>query len=794
MTEKTFISVILPLKLEWEPCYSCDTGEGPVCRGDRARVLFAGKEYIGVVSDTSAEPSTDKSKIRSIIGIERSLKRISDQEIRLWKNVAEYYMCSIGEVYKAAYPAGKISLEETGARADKRAEERRHRIEESLMVKKARQEERRKRAIASLMADKEKLTERISRKREALDIAEAKAGKARSEAVRERQKEVISRYKKDISGLQENLHGIIEKSKALETAEMLKNEAERPATLPEKTTSGIATEAHESTASGTQCIKRQEYSNITLSDVQRKARIQINEAFGKRKTVLLKGVTGSGKTAIYTDLAIKTIGEGRNVLYLVPEIALSRQLEDRLRKTFGESLLTFHSGETMASRRNTASIVRERKGYIVLGTRSALFLPHNNLGLVIVDEEHDSSYKQDSPAPRYNGRDTAVMLGSIHGSNVLLGSATPSLESIYNCKTGKYSLVELNERYHGEGHIDTIVIDIIAERKKRGMTGNLSKKLIAMIGQTLAKGEQAVILRSRRAYSPIMQCTGCGHVPKCPHCNVSLSYHKDKDRMECHYCGYSQTFSGSCPKCGEAMLGMGSGTQKIEEELNILFPEASVARLDSDSIQDRKYEADTIRKFAKGEIDILIGTQIVTKGFDFSNLTLVAVIQSDAMLAMQDFRADEKALQLLEQFKGRCARRGRKGIFAIQTCQPEHPVYQKIIKTDTEDMSMLHERKEFGYPPYFRIIDIIVKDIYEDRAIRMSSKLAAILSAGGTDVLGPYPPAVSKVAGRHIRIIRISLGKDKTLSAKKTALERAVRDFEKKERYDGHISVDVDPI
>ncbi|MCX4335096.1 MAG: primosomal protein N' [Bacteroidales bacterium] len=746
MTGRTYISVILPLKLEWEPCYFTTCQD--IRTGQRVRVQFAGKEYTGVVSRTGVPPQTSPSKIKEILSVEEGLECISEEELALWKTVAEYYMCSIGEVYKAAYPAMKISLEAAGARRAEAEQTRREKAKEKYL----------KKCI--------KLEERISKRQEA-------ASKSKTESVRER-------YRQEIIKLQEELDAI-------------RYEYENYALSSE--------------VSGD--IKHTEQvSDIVLSDAQSEAKGKIDKAFGQGKTVLLHGITGSGKTEIYIALALEAMSRGKNILYLVPEIALSRQLEDRLRNIFGSRLLTFHSGETVAHRYEVAGTIRriasgDSGQYIVLGTRSSLFLPHHNLGLIVVDEEHDNSYKQDSPAPRYNGRDTAIMLGLIHGSSVILGSATPSLESLYNSRNGKFETVRLDRRYHNAQDTDIEIIDTIAERRKRGMKGSFSRKLIDHIQNALDHKGQVMILRSRRSYSPVLQCSECGFIPKCPHCNVSMSYHKDRDSLKCHYCGYRTIMPDCCPECGSGLTSLGAGTQKIEEEINGLFPTARTARLDSDSAKNKTFEKETISRFSKGDIDILIGTQIVAKGFDFKGLTLVAVLQADTLLGIQDFRADEKAVQLLEQFKGRCGRRDSKGLFVIQTSRPQHPVYQNMIHSSGMEPgevqnrrmafidSLLDERQEFCYPPYSRIINIHIRDVYEERAERMSARLAVELE--GFNTTGVFQPPVNKVADEHIRTIRVNLRKDRNLADNKTALLKRIRDFELREKYQGRIIIDVDP-
>ena len=792
----TYISVILPLKLEWEPCYALPQSiqvsqEGrPAIKegqerdhneqkgitvervkvGDRVKVTFAGKAYTGVVSATGIEPQTEMSKIKEIVSVERDLERIREEEITLWRRVAEYYMCSVGEVYKAAYPARKIHLEETRAAAIQKTQARHERMLNAMREK-----------IAKLKA-------KLEEKENAL--ASAKPGTKKKEQI----EGMVERLTKQVSIAQE----------ALASAEA--------------TGQASAGQAGAAGLTGTAGSLAQSEPDITLTPAQEKAYTQTTESLKANKPVMLHGVTGSGKTEIYIRLAADALRKGKNVLYLVPEIALSKQLTDRISEHFGERLLTYHSGETEARRRAIAEKIRaDRKGgqntegnagYIVLGTRSSIFLPHNNLGLIIVDEEHDSSYKQDSPAPRYNGRDTALILSVIHNCGIVLGSATPSLEEMYNCECGRHTLVTLSERYHGDSETEIEIIDTKAERKKRGMAGSFSRKLIEHIRKTLSEGGQVMILRSRRAWASSMQCEECGEIHKCPHCNVSLSLHKSGDTgfYACHHCGHREEYRETCRKCNGALKPLGSGTQKIEEEAAALFPDARIARLDSDTAQNRNYETKVIKEFAEGDIDILVGTQILTKGFDFSNLRLTAVIAADTMLGIQDFRADEKAMQLLEQFKGRCGRRGSKGLFIIQTSQPEHPIYQRIAEGETKTFndSLLIERKMFGFPPYSRIVEITIRDKSQKRADLMVSRLAATLRqvfkapAGqgllaASPITGPYSPVVDKVNEEYIRCIRVSMRKDRTLASNKAVLNETVSKFEKDQKYSGYITLNVDP-
>ena len=808
MTGRIFIQVILPLRLEWEPFYYQEielsesagdasglfpvTSTGSVTErdkeqvrvGDRVRVNFAGKEYVGVVSMADAGKQAEEmgivDKVKPILGMAEGLEPVTKEEIELWRQIAEYYLCTVGEVYKAAYPAQKVEKEVVQAR------------QEALKVER---EEKNRTKIADKI---KRLEERAEKKAEL-------AAKARKSESRER-------YLAE----KEMLEGEI----GLLVRELTSTVGELCRTTGSVTGYGDSVTYHQDeepiggsiieTSKGTE-------KEISLSAAQEEAYSKIKEIFAKGKPALLHGVTGSGKTEIYLKLAQETLAMGKNVLYLVPEIALSRQLEDRISETFPE-LLVFHSGETMSRKREVATVLRhagepaEGKGYVVLGTRSAIFLPHKNLGLVIVDEEHDTSYKQDSPAPRYNGRETAIMMAKIFGANVILGSATPSLESLYNCSVGRYGLVTLNKRFYDAADSDIEIIDTIAERRKNGMIGNFSRKLIEHIGKCLGEHRQVLILRERRAYSPIVQCQECGDIPKCRCCNVSLSLHRRADgseRLVCHYCGRVYEYTGKCHKCGGELKPLGSGTQKIEEEASKLFPNARIARLDSDTAQSRKYETDTIRKFSNGEIDILIGTRMVAKGFDFSGLSLVAVLQADSILGQEDYRADERGLQLLEQFRGRCGRRGEKGLFVIQTSQPEHPVYQSIDGKLDENGTMarfLGERKLFGYPPYSRVIGVVIKDYNQARVDLLSRDLGEYLRGAlavkvsfapgvqnGPNVIGPYSPAIDKISNQNIRQIRVLLPKDRSLARNKETLAAAVERFEKEKKYSGHIALDVDP-
>ena len=738
-----YLKVILPLKLDWEPCYSVLPGtEGGVPSvGTRVSVRFAGRQYVGVVSESDVTPDIELTKIQRIIRVEDGISPVTEAEMRLWRFVSDYYLCPVGEVYKAAYPSLKNDGEMIRSRERLRAEERLRRMN------------------AALAAKRERLEAAVERRR-------AMYEKAVRPETREKYLEALTKAENELNAL------------PLEIAAQDDSRSYTRLPLP------------------------------SLSLAQQTCLEQIRGFFSKKSPVLLDGVTGSGKTEVYISLAANVLDSGRSVLYMIPEIAVSKQLGNRLKEVFGNQLALFHSGMSASAR--SLAVEKVRMGNcIVLGTRSSVFLPFMDLGLVIVDEEHDNSYKQETPAPRYSGRDTAMMLARFHGADLLLGTATPSLESLYNCRTGRLAKVMLRERYFGDDRTVVEIVNTAEERRKRGMKGSFSYKLIDRMKEALKGGGQILLLRSRKSYSPAVQCSRCGKIPRCPHCDVSLSWHRDEGRLKCHYCGWNQPFNAVCPDCGGHLEPLGAGTQRVVEEVSMLFPDARVARIDGDMISGSAGEEAVIRDFSQGLIDILVGTQIVTKGFDFARLSLVAVLQADSLLGFQDFRADEKALQILEQFRGRVGRRGQRGLFLIQTATPEHPVYKYVASEQRSDdlaETILAERFAFGYPPFSRIIQITLRDSDEGSATSLAAALARAIRCefgisglvrNQTDqvsVLGPYAPAVDKVSNLYIRLIRVSMMKNQTLMDNKRRLASLVSDFGKENRCSAQLSLDVDPL
>lgn len=532
-----------------------------------------------------------------------------------------------------------------------------------------------------------------------------------------------------------------------------------------------------------------------LSQRQQGVFDEIRAHFGSgKRPVLLHGATGSGKTEIYVKLAQEVLAKGKNVLFMVPEIALSKELESRLKGYFGERLLLFHSKVTAAQKHFVHSVVLQAGGnspVVVLGTRSSLFLPFAQLGLVIVDEEHDPSYKQSDPAPRYNARDAAVLLASIYGAHLIMGSATPSFESLYNVSIKKYARVMLPFRYFGAPAPDVEIIDTIKARRVGEMKGSFSQKLINALKENMEQGGQALVFRNRRSYSPMVQCDNCGQIPKCPHCNVSLSYHRYNNTLRCHYCDYTSIFSSRCPQCSSGeLVARGAGTERVEEELRELLPLARIERFDADVAESKREEERIISSFAKGEIDILVGTQMLSKGFDFEKLSLVALLQADTVLGMEDFRADERALQLFTQLIGRSGRRGIRGKMLIQSAQKNHPIF-KIFKLDTlfpDSSALLDERREFRFAPYVRMVKITLRHRTMEELERLTAAVAAI-QVPCLEITGPFVPGLERLRGEWQRAFYVKFARDSRLSHNKRVLMERLEAL----NAPNSIVVDVDP-
>ncbi len=520
-----------------------------------------------------------------------------------------------------------------------------------------------------------------------------------------------------------------------------------------------------------------------LNEYQVTALHDIEKSFEAKKVTLLKGVTSSGKTEVYVKLIESCISEGKQVLYLLPEIALTTQLITRLQEYFGEKIAVYHSKYNVHERLEVwNNVLNERpKAQIVIGARSALFLPYKNLGLLIVDEEHESSFKQFDPSPRYHARDAAIVLANLHDANILLGSATPSIESYYNVHLGKYGYAEINRRFGNVLMPDMELVDIKEAQRKRKMKGHFSERLMEEIQESLDAGEQVILFQNRRGYAPILECLTCGHSPQCPNCDVSLTYHQFRKQLRCHYCGHHSAMPESCVACGGSDLDTkGFGTQQIEEEVKKLFPEVKVGRMDLDTTRGKHAYEKIITAFEQQDMDILIGTQMLTKGLDFRNVSLVGVMQADTLLNFPDYRAHERSYQLLTQVSGRAGRTKKRGKVIIQSYNPYHQILKQVTTGDYEEMykEQLYEREQYKYPPINRIIKITFKHKNYNVLNEASDWFAGALKNNfGGVVLGPEYPPVSRIRNQYLKHILVKIDKRDSLSRNKRNIKRIEKSF-----------------
>lgn len=513
-----------------------------------------------------------------------------------------------------------------------------------------------------------------------------------------------------------------------------------------------------------------------LNEEQARALTEVKASFNSHDVCLLHGVTASGKTEVYVNLIKDYLAEGKQVLYLLPEIALTTQLVARLKAYFGNQLSVYHSKYSVHERVEVWNNVLNKapKAQLILGARSALFLPFENLGLVVVDEEHESSFKQYDPAPRYQARDASIVLAYQQGAKVLLGSATPALESFYNASIGKYALVTMKKRFGNILLPENTIIDIQEKHRKKRMTGHFSDDLLRAITDTLELGEQVILFQNRRGYSPIVECNTCGHAPQCPNCDVSLTYHRHRGQLRCHYCGYHIAMPQKCMACGSEELDTkGFGTEQVEAELKELYPDHNIGRMDSDTTRGKHGFEKIITAFEQGELDILVGTQMLTKGLDFRNVTLVGILNADSMLNIPDFRAHERSFQLIQQVSGRAGRTEKRGNVLIQSFNPHHQILQQVSMNDYEAMykEQLEERHIYKYPPFCRLIKITLKhrdfQKIEEASMWMGQALKNVFK---DQVLGPEPPPVSRIRNEYYRNILIKIPRKQSLEKTKKAI------------------------
>lgn len=540
--------------------------------------------------------------------------------------------------------------------------------------------------------------------------------------------------------------------------------------------------------------------SIYLSEEQRIAEKDILSQFENTPTVLLHGITGSGKTEIYIKLIQKAIAGGSQVLLLLPEIALTTQIVQRLKRIFGNTMGVYHSRFSDNERVEVWRNIRTGQFKFIVGVRSSVFLPFENLGLILVDEEHDSSYKQQEPAPRYQARDSALMLSQLHHAKVLLGSATPSIETFFQTQQKKFGLVTLNKRY-ALAQLPTLSIaNLQIDQQQKKNKGEFSSLLISKIEKALANDEQVIIFQNRRGYSPTISCEDCHWIPKCINCAVSLTYHQYRNALICHYCGYKESMPEQCPTCTSARIKtVGYGTEKLEEELKLHFPEVAVQRMDLDTTRSKSSYENIIEQFEKGETKILVGTQMVTKGLDFDKVSLVGIFNADRMLHFPDFRSYERAFQLITQVSGRAGRRDKQGEVVIQTSQPEHPILNFVVQHDYANFyqAELNERQQHAYPPFTRLIEITLKHIDKKNCKTASTILAERITGALSDirVLGPGEPMISKIRNQYLMNILIKVARgNQSLPAIKQTLLKEVDKLQKEKDFRAlRIVIDVDP-
>ncbi|MFP4023926.1 MAG: primosomal protein N' [Thiohalospira sp.] len=819
-----FADVILPLPLKQLFTYSIpESLKNQAKAGKRVIVQFGKRKIYAAIIHTIHSKKPTEYETKEIISVLDDGPIVNESQLKLWKWIADYYMCSLGEVFKAALPSGlKLESETKVIYNAKNIENEIFSSTESLVL-----DFLEKTNIAKVNDIANALN-----KKDALPVIKSLIDKKAvilEEKLKENYKPRIETYI--------NLHPSIKTEKQLNKAfNSLKNAPKQldvlmsfiqlsgkfmkkePADVSQKALikksdanhqiikslikKNILTE-YEKTASRLDHSKTDSKEAKQLSLAQGQGFQSIQKHFEEKQVVLLHGVTSSGKTEIYIQLIQEQLEKGKQVLYLLPEIALTAQIINRLKSVFGNRVGIYHSkfndGERVEVYQNV--LKRDKKNHydIILGVRSSLFLPFSNLGLIIVDEEHENTYKQYDPAPRYNARDSAIVLAQIHKAKVLLGTATPSIESYFNAKTGKYGLVELNSRFQEIKLPEIILSDTLKARKKKLMKSHFSPALLDSIKESLDNKEQIILFQNRRGFAPFLECDTCGWIPYCTHCDVSMTYHKQHNELVCHYCGYTINNPKVCKACGNASLATrGFGTEKIEDEIKIFFPDAKVKRMDLDSTRSKFAYEKIIGGFEQGKIDILIGTQMVSKGLDFDNVGLVGILNADNMLNYPDFRAFERSYQLMAQVSGRAGRKNKQGKVVIQTNHPEHQILQFVLNNNYEEMykSQLLERKNYNYPPFCRLIYISIKHKKAEVVNKSSAQLAGNLKKiFGKRVLGPESPVISRIQNMYIKKILIKIERQRSFQKAKQLLEEQITHLIKMDHFKTiQISIDIDPV
>ena len=754
-----YVDVILPLPLDGLFTYSVtDDMAGGVCLGVRLLVPF-GKSKTYTAMAVRLHDQKPDFEVKPILSVIDDAPVLPERQFRLWQWISDYYMAPLGDVFKAAMPSGLKA--EDGYRP------------------------KTERCVA--------LAENLRGER-ALRVAFDLFGRAL------RQREMFMTYL-SLSHW-DTLDGDTPSSPIAEvTCEELINESHSTTAILRQVVARGFLRIYEREVGRINVEGTAHLENIKpLSTAQQTAHDAICASFKQKNVVLLHGVTSSGKTEIYIHLIRQAIAEGKQVLYLLPEIALTVQIMQRLHHVFGPRLGIYHSKFSDAERVEIWQKQLSDKPYdVILGARSAVFLPFQRLGLVIVDEEHETSYKQQDPAPRYHARSAAIVLASLYGAKTLLGTATPSMESAYNAQTGKYGLVRLATRYRDVALPEIQVVDTKDLQRRKMMTGPFSPQLLAAMREALEAGRQVILFQNRRGFAPMIECRVCGWVPRCKNCDVSLTLHKTMNVLTCHYCGYTYAVPDKCPCCESTDLrGRGYGTEKIEDSIRGLFPEARIARMDLDTTCTRNAYDRLITDFSEGRTNVLIGTQMVSKGLDFGGVSVVGILGADSMLNYPDFRAYEHAYMMMSQVAGRAGRRGRRGLVILQTKSPDLPVIGQVVRDDyaTFYRDLIEERRLFHYPPFYHLVYVFLRHrddrIVEAAAATLAASLRHFL---GDRVLGPDKPAVARVKQQCIRKMVIKLEQGIDLRQVRAGLHQIQSALLQDKRYAAvMVYYDVDPL
>ncbi len=818
-----FVDVILPLPLQASFTYALPPEmDGQVQIGCRVVVSFGRKKfYTGIVRNVHyLKPQEYEVKEVSAVLDEHPI--LVPLQFRFWEWLADYYLCTQGDVYKAALPSGLKLESETVVEynpdfeAAEPLSEREQKVLDLLAVEPEQTVTRLEKesglknilAVVKSLLEKDALFVKEELKRTYKPKTETRV--RLTEAARNERRlhfffdELQRRAPKQLDLLMKyiELSGCLggREVKEVSKAELLKRSGATPAVFSGLVDKGVF-EVYQQEVGRLETVSQAVMSLNELNVHQQRAFDEIRASFRVKNVCLLHGVTSSGKTEIYIHLIDEAVRQGKQVLYLLPEIALTTQITERLKRVFGSRLGIYHSKFPDAERVEVWQKQLSHEPYdIILGVRSSLFLPFQRLGLVIVDEEHENTYKQQDPAPRYHARNAAIVLASMCGAKTLLGTATPSVESWYNAtEGGKYALVELKERYKEIQLPEIIPVDIKELQRKKRMNGPFSPLLLQYVREALEQKEQVILFQNRRGFAPMIECHTCGWVPKCKNCDVSLTYHKGLNQLTCHYCGYTQPVPRQCPACeGVDLRNRGFGTEKIEDDVKAIFPEARVARMDLDTTRTRTAYERIIHNFQQGRTDILIGTQMVSKGLDFDHVSVVGILNADTMMNYPDFRAYERAFQLMAQVAGRAGRKNKRGRVVLQTKSIDHPIIPQVMHNDFEGMvvGQLAERQLFRYPPYYRLVYVYLKHRNEQLLDVMAQTMAAKLRAVfGARVLGPDKPPVARIQTLFIRKIVLKIETNAPMARARQLLVQVQQEMVAEDRFKSLIVYyDVDPM